>query len=353
MKTPKKQENRIASESTITLVPTSKWTPSYIEPLAIRSPHLGDRTNLPHDCEGLGFFSFLSQFENEEFGMKSLLARKRAGFTLIELLVVIAIIAILIGLLLPAVQKVREAAARMTSSNNLKQMGLGVHNYHDSFMKFPSNNMAATNAAWTSPPATISVHTAILPYIEQGNLYNTSAHTATWSKAIVKPFIDPIDTTVGSLQGSTSYAWNPLVFATGTTTGTSVSFTNLTTMSDGTSNTIMQSQRMAKSTSTMQFYTSTQLTGYPAFGNTSWGATAMIIASVPFSTTTYGIGVKPTGTPATVDGRAESQQAGSLLVSLCDASVRGISSGVSQGAATSTWQCALTPAAGDQLGSDW
>jgi prepilin-type N-terminal cleavage/methylation domain-containing protein/prepilin-type processing-associated H-X9-DG protein len=94
-----------------------------------------------------------------------MLRSSRRGFTLIELLVVIAIIAVLIGLLLPAVQKVREASSRTKCTNNLKQLGIGLHAYHDNFNGFPveTNVGAGSGVSWP---------TRILPYIEQGNLYN-------------------------------------------------------------------------------------------------------------------------------------------------------------------------------------
>ncbi|MCA9134000.1 MAG: DUF1559 domain-containing protein, partial [Planctomycetales bacterium] len=102
--------------------------------------------------------------------------RRMSGFTLVELLVVIAIIGVLVGLLLPAVQAAREAARRMQCSNNLKQQGLALHNYHDAFRSFPIgvsyslNSVVAVRHEYCA--GSTNWRLSILPFLEQSNAFN-------------------------------------------------------------------------------------------------------------------------------------------------------------------------------------
>jgi prepilin-type N-terminal cleavage/methylation domain-containing protein len=151
---------------------------------------------------------------------RSLSPRRARGFTLIELLVVIAIIAVLVSLLLPAVQQAREAARRTQCRNNLKQFGLAIHNYESSVGSFPPGR--------TGYPMVFSAHAQLMPYFDQANLYSsidfTTAPTfveppvAPYAQnviaalAVVPMFLCPSD--LGSVAGN-SYGPNNYVVCTG------------------------------------------------------------------------------------------------------------------------------------------
>jgi len=174
------------------------------------------------------------------------------AFTLIELLVVIAIIAVLVGLLLPAVQKVREAAARIECTNNLKQLGLAVHNYHTARKGAlpPWFKPATGNAGGTAYGQDLSVFASILPYIEQENVLkgllgsSPSLNQAGAQAKMIPSFRCPSDRWFGTgidstgKFGLTSYGFNYQVFAGAPNIST--------TFQDGTAYTIMFADQLAQ-----------------------------------------------------------------------------------------------------------
>jgi prepilin-type N-terminal cleavage/methylation domain-containing protein len=312
-----------------------------------------------------------------------ILLRRWRGFTLIELLVVIAIIAILIGLLVPAVQKVREAAARMQSSNNLKQMILGLHNMNDTNHVLPLPEGAYPRAGAGVGPSTPMVGTVqyfLLPYIEQDNVYKQMAINhpdSWWCGYSIKTYVNPGDPSpdkpepdTGNPRWGDSYATNERVFApgmnitpafrSGTTPNPIASIP--ATFQDGTSNIIMMAEKYMECG-----------TGPGNIAAFYWGETCLDCGSggnYPTACARFGNGPANVGSPPLFYNSAanpaqvpqskpspyncnpcmlQAPWSGGILVGLADGSVRLVSTAISQ----QTWTNAVYPNDGNVLGSDW
>jgi prepilin-type N-terminal cleavage/methylation domain-containing protein len=306
----------------------------------------------------------------------------RTAFTLIELLVVIAIIAILVGLLLPAVQKVREAAARTQCSNNLKQLGLAIQNYASANGdQLPPINFYMVVNALSDNAAQGSAHYALLPYIEQTNVYNQHNQDIAnpgYKGALYVPlknFACPSDPTQnnglangGSQSGQwglSCYSYNLVLFggsysAVNTIVGRSASPYRIGNIPDGSSNTIGLGEQTGAYPA---YYGAGGYNGSEPYNTWPWPATALTTGGTygPYSPdpaylpggalygTNYPVpqcGVTPTHADPT---RFQSCHTGLLFVGLMDGSVRPIAAGVSQ----YNWNLALNPADGMVFDPSW
>ncbi len=278
------------------------------------------------------------------------MTRTRAAFTLIELLVVIAIIAVLIGLLVPAVQKVRQAAARVQDANNLKQLGIAVHACNDACGRLPPAYCNFPNPAGAlGPPAGLgTLQYFLLPYLEQDALYNQTAVTSDNIMGTpLKVFMSPADPTMpadglvmsmmmGGPYGGCSYASNYLVF--GGTPGGQARIP--ASFPDGTSNTVLFGERYTDCGGTQYMWSMGSCGNPPTWPYSYNPATDYLALPLPQ--------VRPT--PAQCDpSLLQSPHSGTILVGLGDGSVRGLSAAIT----AYSWNLALNPADGRAFDGSW
>jgi len=300
---------------------------------------------------------------------------RRRGFTLIELLVVIAIIAILIGLLLPAVQKVREAAARTTCKDNLKNISLAIAHAGDTYGKLPpSIGLYPGGGAPAANQSNGGIYLHILPFIEQGNVYKAtltnpdpdgrngnnptySQWTAAAQQAVLKILQCPADPTTiatDSGRGRASYGANGMIFRHNYQWG-GVTLTPWPAgIVDGSSNTVFITEKL------------TRCEGNPAGSNPNyygyhdnfWPDWGPVVTSPdgPNGPGITGPGSVPQFNLAFTNGigvcdgrRASTPHGGVMNVGVGDGSVRGVSSSVDP----TQWWYAMTPAGGETVNINW